>query len=156
MESKKDIKKMFPHLFKELEGSENKVKINSIRKDPQEAEAEVATANENYPDVVAEPECESEAEAADTEIELEIPQQKTNKTPTPPDKFRNYNPTIVDFLRRCDNSEQAEEIIAYLCKKGELTENQARQLRAQIKKDGIRSFGPKKQTDYYFKETGLC
>jgi hypothetical protein len=153
LESKKDLKKLFPHLFKELEGSENKVKIDSIRKDPQEAEAEVAALNETNPD--ADIEYDAECEVANTELELEVPQQKTDQTPPPPDKFRNYNPTVVDFLRRCDTCEQAEEIIAYMCKKGELTEENANQLRTQLKKDGVRSFGPKKETDYYFKESGL-
>jgi hypothetical protein len=27
------------------------------------------------------------------------------------DKFRNYNPTVVDFIRRCDTEAQAEAII---------------------------------------------
>jgi len=152
LESKKDIKKMFPHLYKELEGSENKVKIDSVRETPQEAEAEVDT-DQTSPETDAAHELD---DAGDTELELEVPQRKTNEAPSKPDKFRNYTPTVVDFLRRCDTYEQAEEIIAYMCKKGELTEDHACQLRIQLKKDGVRSFGPKKETDYYFKESGLC
>ncbi len=153
MESKKDLKKLFPHLFKELEGSENKVKIDSIRKDPQEAEAEIAAAEEADPDTSIEfgTECEDE----NPELYLKVPKQKTGQPPPSPDKFRNYNPTVVDFLRRCDTCEQAEEIIAYLYKKGELTKENVDHLCAQLKKDGIRSFGSKKETDYYFKESGL-
>ena len=73
-----------------------------------------------------------------------------------PDKFRNYDPTIVDFIRRCDTEEQAEEIIAYLEKKGELTKEHAAKLRKQLKRKGVRSFGPKKEEGYYFKQGGLC
>jgi hypothetical protein len=69
------------------------------------------------------------------------------------DKFHNYNPNVVDFIRRCDTEAQAEEIIAYLQKRGELTEEYACELRGQLKKKGVRSFGPKKEEDYYFKHS---
>jgi hypothetical protein len=29
-------------------------------------------------------------------------------------------------------------------------------LKLQLKKDGVRSFGPKKQENYYFKQSGIC
>ena len=35
---KESIKKMFPHLCKELEGGDSKVEINSVRTDPETAE----------------------------------------------------------------------------------------------------------------------
>lgn len=72
------------------------------------------------------------------------------------DKFRNYNPTVIDFIRRCDTEEQAEEIIAYLEKRGELTTEYAEELRKQLKCQGVRSFGSKKEENYYFKQSGLC
>jgi hypothetical protein len=72
------------------------------------------------------------------------------------DKFHHYNPNVVDFIRRCDTEAQAEEIIAYLQKRGELTEEYCAELREQLKKEGVRSFGPKKEEDYYFKQSGLC
>jgi hypothetical protein len=72
------------------------------------------------------------------------------------DKFHNYNPTVVDFIRRCDTEAQAETIIAYLEKKGELTKEYAEELREQLKRKGVRSFGPKKEDNYYFKQGGLC
>ena len=37
---KKSLKKMFPHLYKELETGDAKVPINAVRKNPEEAEAE--------------------------------------------------------------------------------------------------------------------
>jgi hypothetical protein len=73
-----------------------------------------------------------------------------------PDKFRNYDPTVVDFIRRCDTEEQAEEIIAYLEKKNEVTKEHAAKLRKQLKRKGVRSFGSKKEEGYYFKQGGLC
>jgi hypothetical protein len=75
---------------------------------------------------------------------------------TMPDKFRCYDPTVVDFIRRCDTEEQAEEIIAYMEKKGEVTKEHAVKLRKQLKKKGVRSFGSKKEENYYFKQGGLC
>jgi hypothetical protein len=62
----------------------------------------------------------------------------------------------VDFLRRCDTNAQAEEIIAYLEKKGEITPQYATELRSKLKAGGVRCFGPKKEEFHYFKEGGLC
>ncbi len=129
---------MFPHLLKELEGSENKVAIDSIRKNPEEAELEL------------------NPEEAELELKPEATQTKGLNSDFDSDKFRHYNPTVVDFIRRCDTNAQAEEIIDFLKKKGELTEEYACELKNQLKKDGLRSFGPKKENDYYFKESGLC
>ena len=72
-----------------------------------------------------------------------------------PDKFRHFNPSAVDFIRRCDTEAQAEEIIAYLQKKGEITQEYAEELRCQLKQKGVRSFGPKKEENYYFREGGI-
>jgi hypothetical protein len=72
------------------------------------------------------------------------------------DKFRNYDPTVVDFIRRCDTEAQAKAIIAYLEKRGELTKEHAEELRKQLKRKGVRSFGSKKEENYYFKQGGLC
>ena len=72
-----------------------------------------------------------------------------------PDKLRHFNPSAVDFIRRCDTEAQAEEIIAYLHKKGEVTKEYSEELRCQLKRDGVRSFGPKKEENYYFREGGI-
>jgi hypothetical protein len=72
------------------------------------------------------------------------------------DQFHNYNPTVVDFIRRCDTEAQAEAIIKYLEKRGELTKEYATKLKKQLKKEGVRSFGSKKEENYYFKQSGLC
>jgi hypothetical protein len=121
---KKSLKKMFPHLFEELETGEVKVPINAVRKN--------AKAIENA-------ECEKE------EFESTVPL----------DKLRHFNPSAVDFIRRCDTDAQADEIIAYLEKKGEITKECADELRNQLTRDGVRSFGAKKEEYYYFKEGGI-
>jgi hypothetical protein len=130
VETKREsIKKMFPNLIKELECGENKVGIDSVRADSAQAE-ETAEGNDEY-----------------------LLKQAENILP---DKFRHYNPTVVDFIRRCDTEVQAQEIICYLLKRAEITEENARELRIQLKKDGLRSFGSKKEAGFYFKESGLC
>lgn len=70
-------------------------------------------------------------------------------------KFANYVPDVIDFIRRCDTAEQAEEIIAYMEKKGEIDKQYARRLEKQLKEKGVRGFGAKKEQDYYLKH-GEC
>jgi len=131
---KKDLKKMFPNLYRELTSSENKVSIDAVRKDPQQAEAEVCGCDE----------CEDIGFEEQASSSLEMP-----------DKLRHFNPQAVDFIRRCDTEVQAEEIISYLEKRGEITKEYAKELRCQLKRDGVRSFGSKKEEYHYFKEGGL-
>lgn len=68
--------------------------------------------------------------------------------------FEGYDPDIIDFLRRCDNEEQAEEIIAYMERRGEISRDYALSLRKQLKEKGVRSFGPKKEEAYYLRQAG--
>jgi hypothetical protein len=65
--------------------------------------------------------------------------------------FDDYMPDVIDFIRRCDTKEQAEEIIGYMEKRGEIDKKYAQQLRKQLKENGVRSFGTKKEQDYYLK-----
>jgi hypothetical protein len=124
----KSLKKIFPHLYKELEDGECKFPISGVRKNSMQAEANEA---ENV----------SEEEFCEPTVM--------------PDKFRHFNPSAVDFLRRCDTEAQASEIIDYLQKKGEITKEGADELRCQLKRDGVRCFGSKKEENYYFREGGL-
>jgi hypothetical protein len=98
-------------------------------------------------------------ELEDGESKVSIDSVRTNSESAEKsmsNKFRNYNPTVVDFIRRCDTEAQAETIIAYLEKRGEVTKEYAKELRKQLKREGVRSFGPKKEENYYFKQGGLC
>jgi hypothetical protein len=70
-------------------------------------------------------------------------------------RFSYYTPDVIDFLRRCDTEEQAEEIIAYMEKRGEIKKQYAERLRRQLKEKGVKSFGPKKESGYYVKHGGL-
>lgn len=67
-------------------------------------------------------------------------------------KFVGYMPDVIDFIRRCDNEQQAEEIINYLEDRREISRDYAERLRKQLKEKGVRSFGSKKEDDYYLKK----
>lgn len=58
-------------------------------------------------------------------------------------------PGPVDYIRRCNTDEEALEVVDYLERRGEITEEEAKRLREQITKNGVRSFGPKKEIGYY-------
>ncbi len=107
------VKRLFPNLTKELETSEDKVTVNSIRTDSPTGEKAVS------------------------------------------ENFTHYMPDIIDFIRRCDTEQQAEEITGYMEKRGEIDRQYADRLREQLRSKGVRSFGPKKETDYYLKHGDL-
>lgn len=67
-------------------------------------------------------------------------------------RFDGYMPDAIDFIRRCDNEKQAEEIVNFLEKRNEIDSAYARRLKKQLREKGVRSFGPKKQDDYYSRE----
>lgn len=66
--------------------------------------------------------------------------------------FDHYMPDVIDFIRRCDANEQVEEIIDYMEKRGEIDKKYAHKLRKQLKEKGVRSFGTKKEQDYYLNQ----
>jgi hypothetical protein len=103
------------------------------------------------------PNLSEELEGGDSKVSIDaFKTDSESADETMSDKFRSYDPNVVDFIRRCDTEEQAEEIIAYVEKKGEVTKEHAAKLRNQLKKKGVRSFGSKKEEDYYSKHGGLC
>jgi len=71
------------------------------------------------------------------------------------EKFTSYMPDVIDFIRRCDNEKQAEEIINYMEGRREISRDYARRLRKQLREKGVRSFGSKKEEDYYLKQGGF-
>jgi len=66
-------------------------------------------------------------------------------------KFVDYSPDVIDFIRRCETDKQAEEIITYMERRCEIGVQYAKKLRRQLKEKGVRSFGPKKEHDFYLK-----
>ncbi|AFL95822.1 hypothetical protein CL1_1625 [Thermococcus cleftensis] len=66
-----------------------------------------------------------------------------------PTDFSGYNPTVIDFLRRCETDDEALEIINWLEERGEITPEMAKDLRITLVKKGVRAFGPKKEWGWY-------
>ncbi|MHA1917664.1 MAG: DUF2095 family protein, partial [Candidatus Ranarchaeia archaeon] len=59
--------------------------------------------------------------------------------------YYNYSPNYVDFIRRCKTKEEALEILDFLEKKKEIDSKEAKKIRNQLEKEGIRSFGTLKK-----------
>ncbi|MCW4051484.1 MAG: DUF2095 domain-containing protein [Candidatus Bathyarchaeota archaeon] len=87
-------------------------------------------------------EMEEGAGRADLEFEAEKPKRK----------FSDYDPDVMDFLRRCTTDEQALEIIEYMKNREEITVKTAEELCAQLKEKGLRSFGRKRDPGFYERE----
>ncbi len=104
---RKDFRKLFPNLYREMELKKMSLSIDAVRLDAEEAEKEASRS----------------------------------RGPT--------MPTPIDYLRRCDTDEEALRVIDYLERRGEITRDQAKGLRKQVQKHGVRSFGKKKEWGYY-------
>ncbi len=61
-----------------------------------------------------------------------------------------YEPTAVDFIRRCENDDQALEIINFLEEHGKIESGYARRLRVQLAERGLRSFGKRRKPGCYW------
>jgi hypothetical protein len=61
------------------------------------------------------------------------------------ERFVNYVPDVIDFLRRCETKEQAEEIITYMEKRGEVNKEYAQELRAQLKRKASEALDRRKK-----------
>ncbi len=103
------------------------------------------------------PKLSDELELKENKVSIDSVRQDSDAArATSSDVFSHFDPTVIDFVRRCETEKEAEDIIAYLENRGELTKEHAKQLRIQLKKEGVRSFGPKKAENYYLKKSGLC
>jgi len=103
-----------------------------------------------FPHLTEEMETEkSEADANSTKPKSLTEERITAK------RFDDYNPDVVDFICRCDNEEQAREIIDYMQKRGEIDQKYAQELRTKLRKKGVRSFGAKREEGYYLKEASI-
>ena len=63
-----------------------------------------------------------------------------------------FDPSVIDFLRRCDTDLEAKEIVVFMEKRGEISKDFADELLRQIQENGVRSFGSKKGYGYYSKK----
>ncbi len=103
------------------------------------------------------PKLSDELELKENKVSIDSVRQDSEVSrATSADEFSHFDPTVIDFIRRCETEKEAEDIISYLENRDELTKEYAKQLMLQLKKEGVRSFGPKKEEDYYLKKSGLC
>ncbi len=65
--------------------------------------------------------------------------------------FDSYDPTAVDFIRRCGSEKEAQEIIDYMERTGDIGRTEAQKMRSQLRSKGLRSFGAKKEFGFYLK-----
>lgn len=64
-------------------------------------------------------------------------------------KFAGYEPGVIDFICRCKTDEEAREIIEFMLKRGEITEEYAAELLKQLEEQGLESFGEHRTPGYY-------
>ena len=99
------------------------------------------------------PNLAKELQADDNKVQVNSVRtsQKDGEKAATSQSFDDYMPDVIDFIRRCDTKVQAEEIICYMEKRSEIDKEYARRLKEQLKERGVRSFGAKKERDYYLK-----
>jgi len=102
------LRKLFPHLAREMEEGGSKVHIDQYRRE----DAERPTGR----------------------------------------RWVGYDPDVVDFIRRCETVEQAEEIIGYLEGRGEITAEAAAELRRRLREEGLKGLGDRKEPDFYHRQ----
>ncbi len=69
-----------------------------------------------------------------------------------PDPWRGYLPGPIDYIRRCKSREEAIKVVDYLEKHGEITKEEADELRNIINNKGLEFFGPHKRDNYYYRK----
>lgn len=99
------------------------------------------------------PNLTEELQTNDNEVQLNSVRinQEDGERAANSQNFDHYMPDVIDFIRRCDTDKQAQEIIDYMEKRGEIDKKYAQKLRKQLRAKGVRSFGTKKEQDYYLK-----
>jgi hypothetical protein len=76
----------------------------------------------------------------------------TDQTLDSTDMLRNFEPSTIDFIRRAQSDKEAEDIIRFAQKQGNISPEEADELLDQLSKKGVRSFGPIKIPGHYFRK----
>jgi hypothetical protein len=110
-----------------------------------------------FPNLASEVDEESTGIHTDSTIAEELNGEASIALPREPVKkklirsFDGYDPNAIDFIRRCGSEKEAQEIIEYLERTGEIGRSEAQRMRVQLRSKGLRSFGAKKEYGYYMK-----
>ncbi len=99
------------------------------------------------------------SDLSDEKMNLNIDEVKGNLTDSiilkeekkDSDPFRDYDPNVYDFLARAKTKDEGYEVIEFLTKQGIISSETEKQLKGKLETSGIRSFGPKRSSNYYFK-----
>ena len=78
--------------------------------------------------------------------------EEENPSSESTDLFSNFEPSTIDFIRRAKTDSEAEEIITFSLKQGHISSEEADKLIDQLKKRGVRSFGPIRTNGHYFRK----
>ncbi len=135
------------------ESNSTSAKKDSIReknKKIKELTKEYMDSDKDFEDVF--PNLAKEMELSESKISMKGIRWNIKKTKDKEDLDELKNPDIIAFIRRCQFDEQAIEIIDYMLKKGEITEEYAEKLKIQLETEGLRSFGSQKKPGYYLKK----
>ncbi len=122
----------------------------------KEIEDKLGAESEDLTEKVLEhlPNLADEIKTSETGVRIDgVRWEETDRTRQPvrtgEDRFSGYSPDVIDFLRRCTTEDEALEIIDFLEKQGEINAVHAEELRNQLRRKGLRSFGSQKSWGYY-------
>lgn len=68
------------------------------------------------------------------------------------DPFRDFIPSVSDYLCRARTKKEAEEIITFSLEQGHLSQTEATSLLDKLEKEGVRAFGPIRTEGHYFRK----
>lgn len=132
-----EIKENFPSLYNELSGDSSAKLSSSDMKNLLE--------NEDFDDelhLVNDQTLENDEESAVKVVTKTKPMEK--------DYLQGFDPQAIDFIRRAKTTEEAFEVLAFLERRGELSEEDCKNLKQQLQEQGLESFGEHKADGYYF------
>lgn len=135
--NEEDIEKNFPALFKELLGEETSQISSSEAKEllsDEQEEIEIDLKIDKEFDNDNEPENDSQ----------------TVTKPMEKDYLQGFDPKAIDFIRRAKSNEEAIEVLNFLEKRGEITAKDCSNMKLQLEKEGLVSFGEHKEDGFYF------
>ena len=72
------------------------------------------------------------------------------------DPWTNYEPNVVDFIRRARTVEEALEVVDFLERIGEISRDEAERYRRILNEKGLSAFGPRKRDGYYLIVAGYA
>jgi len=86
------------------------------------------------------------------ELEKRIMCIEVRGSRTSDEDFQVGMPDAIDYIRRCKNVQEAEEVIGFLERTNQISRTKASELREQLYSQGLESFGPRKEFGYYTKK----